>query len=323
MNAYIDPSRKVLRHPEVLMKLRAGKPTGPVNVEMDLSARCNLACRWCDFAHLRGPADMPPYLAISAFRDLAGAGAKAVTFTGGGEPTLNPHFAAIVRSARFAGLRCGLYTNGVEIEQLVKVADFLDWAYISLDEVTRCGYEDSKGADLFGEVCANIRALVKVKGNSTLGVGFLLHAGNWPLVTKMASLAHDLRADYCQFRPVIGLHDYGWVLQAIEALETVDPVFCSWSAARFRETLGFARLYEVCRASALVPCIGADGTVWACPNTRGLRPLGNLASQSFAAIWARRPVQVVGDDCRVSCRNHALNETLEYVCSEGPHDSFV
>ena len=67
----------------------------------------------------------------------------------------------------------------------------------------------------------------------------------------------------------------------------------------------------------------ADGTVWVCPNTRGLRSLGSLANEPFSTIWARRPTQHVGGDCRIACRNHELNRTLDYICSERLHAEFV
>lgn len=129
---------------------------------------------------------------------------------------------------------------------------------------------------------------------------------------------------YIQFRPVVGLRNYDWVpitLATLDELEGEDVII---SRQRFLDLYRQERrAYTVCRGSELTPCIGADGTLWVCPNTRGLRPLGDLAVESFRAIWERRPPQPVGPDCRTACRNHFLNQTLNYVCRRGPHDAFV
>ena len=76
----------------------------------------------------------------------------------------------------------------------------------------------------------------------------------------------------------------------------------------------------------VVPCIGADGSLWVCPNTRMIRKLGDLNKESFREIWECRPVQFVGEDCRIACRNHELNRTLEFVCGKplwDEHGAFV
>ena len=87
----------------------------------------------------------------------------------------------------------------------------------------------------------------------------------------------------------------------------------------------YERGYSICRASALSPCIGADGTVWACPNTRGLpgRSIGNASKQRLAEIFANAPVQMVGPDCEPTCRHHAMNKTLALVCERQPHEEFI
>jgi MoaA/NifB/PqqE/SkfB family radical SAM enzyme len=319
----IEPWAKILRFPETLAKIQRGERVWPVNVEFDLSNRCNLTCRRCDFAYTHDGVMMEKPLVLCTLRQLADCGAKAVTFTGGGEPTMSPHFVLAARTARELGMDVGVYTNGTNQRPVSEALDCLTWLYVSLDEVDAGSYLEMKGANRFVDVLDNIQRWARHA--ATVGVGFLLHDGNWRDADDMVALGVGAGASYVQFRPTVGLPDYSWVPDALAALGAWDDGFVYISRQRFLDMMAgeWERGYTRCRASELVPCVGAGGEVWVCPNTRGTRFLGNLRDKPFADIWERRRPQFVGDDCRVSCRNHALNETLEYVCSEAEHGNFV
>src|SRR5512139_1310988 len=113
MSNYIDPRAKLLHHLDRLYAIQRGAIAPPVNIEIDLSNRCSLGCEWCHFAytHTRGPlagkrdkpdASIPggdlmdTYLARRIIDQLAENGVRSVTWTGGGEPTLHPHFNEII-----------------------------------------------------------------------------------------------------------------------------------------------------------------------------------------------------------------------------------
>lgn len=323
----IAPSTKILKRPEVLLAARRGRRLHPVNVEIDLSDRCNIECRYCDFAHWRGDTVMPLTLADGIFGQLATFGVEAVTFTGGGEPTTNPEFCNIAESAARWGFALGVYTNGVEAAPLLGVSHRFTWIYVSLDVATPSEYLEMKGKSYFNRVVGTVESLVKFRGvyRPAIGLGFLLKGDDIGHIPAMVNTARSLGVDYAQFRPAVGMDDYSWVPGALDFLSRYDAdplVIIHW--ARFREMVSFHRSYSVCRGSALVPCIGADGRMWVCPNTRGERLLGDLQEAAFRTVWARRGEQLVGDDCRDACRNHALNETLELVCRQpSSHDCFV
>jgi MoaA/NifB/PqqE/SkfB family radical SAM enzyme len=320
----IAPEKKILRHPTLLAAMRYGARVNPVNVEMDLSDACNLKCQWCAFAYMRRPVVMGLSLATKILDELASAGVRAITFSGGGEPTMNPAFAEIVEYAAGLGLSLGLYTNGLLVGRVLPVLSYFSWVYVSLDAASRQAYRATKGVDAFEQVTGNVRQLVETKEDTILGLGFLLNGDNWRQVRHMASLRHTLGVDYVQFRPVVGLRDYRWVPMTLGMLDEFENEHVIVSRQRFLELLYKAeREYSLCRASELVPCVGADGTLWVCPNTRGLRSLGDLKERTFDELWQARPAQPVGDDCRAACRNHFLNQTLDYVCGDGPHDDFV
>jgi len=198
---------------------------------------------------------------------------------------------------------------------------------VSLDEPTAAQYQATKGLDHFETVMSNIRSMVF--GASVVGVGFLVHADNAYQIPDMVTLGRSLGATYTHLRPIVGLDDYSWVPDVLPLLKTVSTLpDVSAPLGRFedlwRNQRGlWKRGYTICRGSELVPCVGADGTLWVCPNTRGVRPLGNLLEESLEDIWERRQRQWVGPDCRIACRNHELNRTLDYICQSGQHPEFV
>jgi MoaA/NifB/PqqE/SkfB family radical SAM enzyme len=321
---YIDPARKILRHPARIHSLREGHLTFPINVEFDLSDRCNLRCTYCAFAHMRRNCDMSLELAVSIVSQLAHNRVKALTLTGGGEPTVNPDFEKIVLAMSKYYLSLGMYTNGTNYYP--DAFSEMEWIYVSLDAANESDFQRLKGADRFKDVTGNIAKFAQTQRKKTvLGLGFLLDESNFQNVEQAAKLGQDLRVDYVQFRPVIGLSNYAWVDDALRRISLLDtPVPIYHSVQRFVDLRDHApRGYEVCRASVFIPCVGADGTLWVCPNMRGLRSLGSLVTDSFEDLWKQRPIQCVGVDCREMCRCHMVNQTLEYVCSKGQHDNFV
>lgn len=317
----IDPYNKILRHGEALAKIQRGERVWPVNVELDISNACNLRCSWCAFAYMHNGIFMEPALFSRIMEELDGI--KSITFTGGGEPTIHPDFAQMVQEA--SRYKLGLYTNGVSIKNLLPVAHLFEWIYVSLDEVDKESYRRSKGASAFDTVLRNTRQLAQ---EVFVGLGFLVHEKNYEYIDKMVELGKKVDADYVHVHPIVADVSYHWIPDALEILEYDWGYPLFYSEKRFWDLYyywvgSWSRGYSICRGSELVPCIGADGTVWVCPNMRGKRPLGNLQEETFAEIWARREVQKVGPDCRIACRNHALNTVLEYACTPQLHEDFV
>ncbi len=353
---YIDPRNKTLWHSDRLAQLRfAGKTSAPVNVEIDLSNRCSLGCEWCHFAytHTKGPlagaqkppghvdgGDIMPFaLAKRILMQMQQVGVKSVTWTGGGEPTLHPQFEDVITFAETCRLEQGLYTHGGHItgDRAALLKRACTWVYVSLDEADPEAYRAHKGANRFEAACAGIRALVQAEGKATIGVGFLIHAGNYKSLAVMYALGRALGVDYIQFRPTIeytqdnpalGPTEAAWMTPLIDALRAYegDP-FVSVDVPRFeayRDWQGHG--YSTCHWSAMQTVITPNGKVWTCVNKREHADalLGDLNCESFAQVWDRvgKPC-AVNDTCRVMCRGHISNLTLDWVMSEQPHVNFI
>jgi len=351
--SFIAPRQKLFGHLDRLQELRAtGKTTAPVNVEIDLSNRCSLGCQWCHFAytHTRGPlaghvkpegavsgGDLMDYdLATSILDQLDAAEVRSVVWAGGGEPTLHPRFDDVIT---YCNLDQGLYTHGGHIDdkRAALLKRRLTWAYVSLDECDAVAYQTSKGVDRFDAVLTNIARLVAADGPATIGVGCLLHVGNWQNIHRMVRLGRELGVDYVQFRPVIEYDmtapgsidgDVDWIDSAIGHLGAYrDDPFVMADVERFKRYRQWAgHGYQTCYWSAMQTVITPNGKVWRCINKRehGDACLGDLTIDTFADIWKRTGGSCAVDGhCRVACRGDQSNLALEPIMADYLHPNFV
>jgi cyclic pyranopterin phosphate synthase len=364
-SSFIAPAAKLFQHLPTLDAIKRGERPAPVNVEIDLSNRCSLGCEWCHFAytHTRGPlagkADRPEgavgggdlmdvNLASNILEQLSEAGVKSVTWTGGGEPTLHPHFDLITGLARTYGFDQGLYTHGGHlsvsagnlnraITRAQELKKFFTWVFISLDECTAETYQKSKGINRFEAALQGIRNLVAAEGKATIGIGFLLHRHNFHQVQQMVALGKELGVTYVQFRPTIHYEqtepgrlaeDTAGISWAIGHLNAVkDDPFVIADIDRFKMYQNWnGHGYSTCYWSALQTVISPNGMVWRCTNKREHPSalLGDLSKESFADVWARSggPCSVDGE-CRVMCRGHVANQPLQTIMAESVHANFI
>jgi hypothetical protein len=124
---YLDAAPKVVAHPERLALFLAGaeQEITPVNLEVWPSLTCTARCHSCPYIRngARKIADKDSESAyvmdLELWQKLAAefreAGGLSVTFTGGGEPTVNKEIATFAAIARKNGLDWGLYTNGASL----------------------------------------------------------------------------------------------------------------------------------------------------------------------------------------------------------------
>lgn len=277
-------------------------------------------------------------LAKSIVDQLADAGVDSITWTGGGEPTLHPHFAEIIEYAD-GKVAQGVYTHGghivdKDLARLLKRT--MTFVYVSMDAATPEAYKRDKGVNRFDKVCDGIRALRAADGDATVGVGYLVTADNWMQAGVAVEVVGSLGADYIQFRPTINYEqdnpnelceDTSWMDAALGYIQTLTgglPI--EIDARRFRGYQDWeSHPYPTCWWSALQSVITPSGAMWTCVNKREhpAALVGELAKESFADIWARRQVAQVDGDCRVMCRGHVANLALNDIFAEKPHAAFV
>lgn len=355
MATYIDPAGKLFGHLDRLSMIQRGTVAPPVNVEVDLSFRCELGCESCCFGytHTRGPLageKEKPLAAVSGgdlmsrgvwqkmIQELSRYGVRSVVWTGGGEPTLHPDFDEIVEKTSWSNVDQGIYTHGghINADRAAIMRRGMEWCYISMDCVDRESYRAYKRVDGFERACNGVRNLAAASGKATIGVGFLLMKDNWRDGPKMIELARSLGAHYVQFRPMVlyeqqrpGIlcEDTEWMGELIEWVGSLNEPFVEADVDRFTDYAYWTgHHYDTCWWSALSTVITPNGKVWECVNKRehAVAEIGDITTESFAAIWERHRPCKVDAQCRINCRGHVANRALSRLMADGgKHRNFI
>jgi MoaA/NifB/PqqE/SkfB family radical SAM enzyme len=303
---------KMLWHMDRLAAWHGGRDPFPVLIEINPTAHCNEACRWCisGNTHLTNPAMTPAERADRAreieqnpalsdhperkrglvFDDLnrflleaRAMGLKAITWSGGGEPTTYSRFPDAVVAAAAAGLEQGLMTNGLYPSAYVPVlGTHLRWLRVSLDTLDEAKYAFHKRTGGFRAVLRNIEQVVSYPVR--VGINMNLAPWNVDELRAMAEWSRDVGADYFQVRPTLGLpfemrdnEPYreqprvDWLksikplLQEVETIRTDTFRACvSWDKFKDLEDPRFGRSYTKCLQHHFVCVLNADGDLCVC-----------------------------------------------------------
>jgi MoaA/NifB/PqqE/SkfB family radical SAM enzyme len=200
---------------------------------------------------------------------------KSITFTGGGEPLLNPDFNLMVKKAMESHLDVGLITNGIRVEE-VEDPDLFKFIRISLDAASRETYKAIKGVDAFPRVIDNIERL-KSK-DAFVGISFVICEENRMETNEAKKIAAELGVDYIQFKPA---WVNGYLSQMPSGLDGEKSIVME----RY-----IAEDSMPCKIAGLVGIVSADGSVYYCCQHRGNKNfrLGSIKENPFNEIWYSR-----------------------------------
>ena len=119
----------------------------------------------------------------------------------GGEPLLNPDWAAIAEMLRGAGLKVWLLTSGLALAKHARrAAQVFDAITVSLDGTTAETYAAIRGLDAFDKVCEGIRAAADQ--GVPPGLRVTLQQENFRQLPAFVDLAKDLGAQRVSFLAV-------------------------------------------------------------------------------------------------------------------------
>jgi radical SAM protein with 4Fe4S-binding SPASM domain len=347
---------KALRHKDVLHAISAGKPSRLPHVELILADLCQQHCKFCAY-RLDGYASnqrfdekrlMPLDKALEIVEDCAAMGVQAIQFTGGGEPTIYPQFAQVVRRVDELGMKFSLVSNGVRITpQLAELIVRGSWVRISLDAATKETYVATRRVhrihwEMAQEAVKHLReARDRLKTDCVIGVGFVVTPDNWKEVFKAAVLAHELGADNIRISAQFSNDDEelfaGFHGEAAELCAQAQLLTCEGFTVynRFGDRLEDLRFKQpedrLCGYQFFTTYIGADLQVYRCCgyayNDRG--HVGSLKDQRFKDFWMSqerfdKQMNFDGRGCE-RCQFRKINSALAYVLEPQAqmHEEFV
>lgn len=344
MNSKIFSPYKILNHPETLVKIARGEIVYPISCEIDPSNLCNHSCVWCISGKFRKREKC--YLETNKLLDiisqLAEAGVKSVTFTGGGEPLTHPDITLALHFVRERGMEVALVTNGglLDKDKCEAIAKTCQFVRISLD----AGEEDTyiklhkPRRNTLREILNWIGYLRNLNPDLDIGTAFLVHPYNYDEIYSATFLVKGVGASYIQIRPVFmrGMSLSEKIL--IEMRRQIHDSIIKYSDDNFKiypiihrfEELHFQdKNFDECMGHNLLGVIGANGKMYLCCQLRGLPQycLGDLFRNSFKEIWngqeRRDVIKKINVNRCPPCRYTKYNEILCYLKSTRGHKNFL
>lgn len=347
---------KIIAYPEILAKLAKEEETAPINLEINLTNRCNHNCVWCTYGYLHSNGDSLDTQKIAeVLRCVAEMGLKSVTWTGGGEPTVHKDFFSLIQFADSLGLKQGLNTNGYLLtdEMIRFLAKRFSYVRFSVDAgraetLERCHRTNKQD---FDRIQRNIRSLCeqkrREKGKVVVGYSFLVDSMNYQDIEVAAVLAKDLGVDYIQYKPIVHYDsdnkqfDRGADIWPIisSAFDKVKQMQCeSFDVHILNHKFeniqlaqeNYGRRYQKCYGCNVLASVGANGSVDFCCAYKGFSDwsAGNIYESSFRDIWfgkKRREMRESVDirKCPPMCKADEINRLINFIQTYSANKEFV
>lgn len=168
-------------------------------VTLYVTDRCNSRCVTCDYWR-HGRDDMDLAAVTRLLPGLAQLGTQIVLLSGG-EPLLNPEWAAIAQTLRSNGLKIWLLTSGLALAKHARrAAALFETITVSLDGTDAGTYAAIRGLDAFHKVCEGIQAAA-ARGVAP-AIRVTVQRANYRQLPAFVDLAKDLGAQRVSFLAV-------------------------------------------------------------------------------------------------------------------------
>lgn len=338
---------KILHHLEVIQAWKDGKNPYAITTEIDPTNICSHKCPGCAGGQEGSKVSLTLDAMRSCLKQIHELGGKAVTFTGGGEPLLNPATVLAIDYAGYLGLDVGLVTNGswLSLDNILPILNNCKWVRISLDAGSAKMHRETHGVKDFNSVLTSINCLVaakyRMKSRCTIGVGYLtgIETNDPRDLGDFVDLAIKLGVDYAQFRPYhIGgakndLTDFKTRIDfntLIKKSTSQTQVVCSEYKYLCILENRLATQYGTCYGHQFATVITASGDMTICCHTRGVPrfTIGSIRKSSIEEIWnsQERAKAIANIDlgrCTPLCRADNFNCILWEMRQKRPHVNFL
>lgn len=271
----------------------------PVSFEIDASNACQNDCDFCMFAfHIKKHrVHLPFELYTKVVWDFYRHSIKSITFTGGGEPLMNPKIVDMIKMANHLNIKVGLVTNGIGLKRIEEVADKLEFVRISLDAACSETYYETKHTKHFNLIVENAKRLVD-KHVTDVGLAFVITDHNRDEVEAFYELSKSIGAHYAQVKPEIRDCDIEAEMKDLDR----NKFFVTERYNIDRKS------YTACKIAGLIGVLNATGKVYYCCIHRGkpMFEIGDFNHMNISQIYSEwRPMfnpnlSMCGASCRYS-----------------------
>lgn len=272
----------------------------PVLMWVELTRKCDFACPHCYIdGGLRRQVELPTERWFSLLDEMAGMGVWGVAFTGG-EPTLHPAFADLVRHARDLDLLVGIATHGMFLNEELLASLPRDGVIVSvsIDDL----HVRRRGLDSPTEMAKE--AILRAQEHGFLtNVMTNTHRLNIDKLPALIAWAEDngISVRSVPFSP-LGRGKQRRDLENVAADVPTAAEFwvreCEWEheyhsqaglcvGSIFNYGLTLAYMTRRCASGRYLGYLAADGTMFPCTMCAGeqIFAAGSVAERPFAEVW--------------------------------------
>ncbi len=184
------------KHVKSFIGARFLKRPVPLNINFEITHRCNLRCRYCDRNRPR-PAELPTAKIIEIIDRFNKMGTRGISLDGG-EPLTHPDFAVIADEVAARGMVLRINSNLTLLPDTPGAIAKVDKIKVSLDG-DEAHHDKMRGRGSFKKALAGI-ALAREMGK-TVELTCVLHRGNLDSIEALLQLAEQLQTSVV-FQPV-------------------------------------------------------------------------------------------------------------------------
>ncbi|PAF45153.1 radical SAM protein [Helicobacter sp. 11S02596-1] len=333
-----NSDEKILRYPEKIDHFLNFHKTLVV-AELDLTNKCNHRCPGC-CGHNENNAELSKEQVEAVVAGLKSLDCKGVILSGGGEPTISPHFQYAISLLKKAGINIGLNSHGMSLDEskAITIANNLEYFRISLDAGSPEMYQKIHGMKPhhFEKTLENIALFARIKkelnSKTSFGVGFLTSELTQCDMEPFVQLVKGGGADFAQFRPFTGnTLDILPILKDLREKYEDEHFKIVASYQKYKEMSDVSdRGYSKCHGMFFSTVVSADFKVWACLHFRQSEKhfLGDLREQTMEEIWRGSRIREVYEsincaECPILCRNDSFNRTLDRLSLDITNSEFL
>jgi len=290
------PNLKICLHKRFSEYINLQTNKFPIHVEISPTGYCNAKCPWCFYKDNQERKILDYDAIIDFISQLSRNGTDAISWTGGGEPSLHPNFDEISSFVFWeTNLAQGMFTNGLVVTYN---PTHFDWIRVSKTDANWPEDNIKKIRQEAKEVC-RVGMCLNYSGQDS----------EMNDIIEGLRIVHENDLDYLQIRPWLEL---GGTITDVKMPNIKDPKLFM-TEYKFDEAKK-EKEYTECRGYHFVPFVWEDGEVNACGYQRGKNGyiLGNIYEESFEKIIKKYPKFVkVNNNCQTCCRNHEINKTID------------
>jgi len=313
----------------------------PAQVDIDLTNNCNQDCYYCMTADFRRnfPVQQTYKDYIVLLDKLASwrehtpnsyGTTHAITYAGGGEPTLLKYYERVIEHSIDCGFLVSLTTNGTLLDKLLdhvpeEKLKKLNWIGIDIDSADPDTYEKIRRSDtsnMFSRVINNARRLREIDVNVDFK-SLLDNTTSLPdEIEKMFQLGSDIKIRKIYYRPVIDYDKYESFNITNDILETIDHFSKKYNVAySVNLSKSAPREYKKCHQMFQFPVFCADGKIYTCCDHKGDERfcIGDWMNGDFRDEWLNdRHWEVYNNinthlcpPCRANNNNNQIEQMLK------------